>query len=420
MKVAISKSEVRGKVIVPSSKSYTIRGLVCAALSQGDSQIINPLSSDDTNAAMDALSKIGVGIQHEENLCRVNGGHFHEPDSDVFCKDSAATLRFMTALCSLVPGRVRLTAGVSLSKRPVKPLVQALSRLGVCCSSQGEVTPVIVIGGGLEGGFTELPGNVSSQFISSLLLISPLAENGVTFKLTTPLVSKPYVYMTLDCMEKFGVKVSWTDDRFEIARQTYQPTTYEVEGDWSSASYFLAMGAVSGGVEIENLNPDSLQGDKVMLDFLSEMGAPVAVNGNKVTVGKAKKLNAIRADLADCTDLLPTMAVLAAVADGVSEFSGINGARIKESNRVTAVREGLEAMGIKVVEERDKLWVTGSKLHGAVIDTQGDHRIAMAFSVLGVIAGKTVINEAECVTKTFPQFWDILKSMGGRLKINGQ
>ena len=180
------------------------------------------------------------------------------------------------------------------------------------------------------------------------------------------------------------------------------------------------MGAVSGGVEIENLNPNSLQGDKVMLDFLSEMGAPVAVNGNKVTVGEAKKLNAIRADLADCTDLLPTMAVLAAVADGVSEFSGINGARIKESNRVTAVREGLEAMGIKVVEERDKLWVTGSKMHGAVIDARGDHRIAMAFSVLGVVAGGTVINEAECITKTFPQFWDILKSMGGRLKINGQ
>jgi 3-phosphoshikimate 1-carboxyvinyltransferase len=162
-----------------------------------------------------------------------------------------------------------------------------------------------------------------------------------------------------------------------------------------------------------------LQGDKIILDFLRDMGAWVEVNKNSVTVRKSK-LNAIRADLSDCIDLLPTMAVLAAVADGESEFTGIDRARLKESNRVSALREGLERMGVKVGEERDKLTVTGSVPKGSVIDAKGDHRIAMAFSILGSVAGETIIDGAECVSKTFPEFWDILKSIGGKVRINGE
>ena len=419
MKVSVSKSDVKGKVRAPSSKSYTIRGLMCAALSRGESEIIHPLSSDDTEASINVLSKIGVGIRHEENLWRISGGNLAAPDTDLFCGDSAATLRFMTAICSLIPGKCRLVTGPSLSRRPVKPLVQALRQLGVNCSSQGEVAPVIVEGGGLKGGVTELPGNISSQFVSALLFISPFAEDGVSIRLTTPLESKPYVLMTLDCLEKFGVKVSQATDGFEIARQTYKPVKYEVEGDWSSASYFLALGALSDEVEVENLNPESLQGDKMMLNFLRDMGASVKIDKNSVTVRRAK-LNAIKADLSDCIDLLPTMAVLAALADGVSEFVGVERARIKESNRVAAVTEGLGRMGIKVTEERDRIAITGLRPQAAVIDSKGDHRIAMAFSILGTIAGGTTINGAECVAKTFPEFWDILKSIGGKLETDGK
>jgi len=421
MKVSLNKSEVKGKVIAPSSKSYTIRGLMCAALAKGESEIIQPLSSDDTDASLDVLSKVGVRIHQEEGLWRVNGGAFHKPDTDLFCGESAATLRFMTAICSLIPGKCRLTSAPSLSKRPIKPLLQALRQLGVDCSCQGELPPVIVGGGRLKGGVTELPGNISSQFVSALLFISPFAEEGMAIRLTTPLESKPYVLMTLECLRKFGIKVGPSKDlrEFEVLKQTYKPAKYEVEGDWSSASYFLASGAVSGEVEVENLNPESLQGDRLLIDFLREMGALVEVNKNSVTVRKAR-LNAIRADLSDCIDLLPTMAVLAAVADGVSELTGIGRARLKESNRAAAVKEGLERMGIKVTEERNRLIVTGSEPKGAFIDSKGDHRIAMAFSILGSVAGGTVIDDAECVAKTYPGFWDELKSIGGEVKIDGK
>jgi len=421
MKASIYKSQVKGRVRAPSSKSYTIRGLMCAALAKGKSEIIHPLGSDDTEACLNVLSQVGIRIQQEQDSWQVIGGDFHKPDADLFCGESAATLRFMTAICSLIPGKCRLVTGPSLSQRPVKPLVQALQQLGVNCSCQGEVAPVIVDGGGLTGGVTELPGNISSQFVSALLFISPLAEKGTKIRLTTPLESKPFVLMTLKCLEEFGIKVEFSPDlrEFEILKQTYKPAKYRVEGDWSSSSYLLALGAVCGEVTVENLNPESLQGDKIVLNLLRDMGASVIVNKNSVTVRKSR-LSAIRADLSDCIDLLPTMAVLAAVADGVSEFVGIERARLKESNRVSTLREGLERMGIKVGEEENRLTIAGAEPRGSVIDTRGDHRIAMAFGILGSVAGATIIDDAECVSKTYPEFWDILESIGGKVKIDGK
>ncbi|HUV46204.1 MAG TPA: 3-phosphoshikimate 1-carboxyvinyltransferase, partial [Dehalococcoidia bacterium] len=329
MRASIYKSELRGRVRVPSSKSYTIRGLMCAALAKGESEIIHPLTSDDTEAAINVLSKMGIGVRQEEDLWQVIGGDFCEPDTDLFCGESAATLRFMTAICSLIPGKCRLTSASSLSKRPIKPLLQALRQLGVDCAYRDEGSSVVVEGGRLKGGTVELPGDISSQFVSALLFISPFAKEGVIIKLTTPLESKPYVLMTLECLQRFGIEVEASEDfrNFEILKQAYKPAKYKIEGDWSSASYLLALGAVCGEVEVENLNPKSLQGDKAVLDFLRNMGVWVGVNKNSVVVRKSR-LNAIRADLSDCIDLLPTMAVLAAVADGESEFIGIDRARI--------------------------------------------------------------------------------------------
>jgi len=421
MRVSIDKSEIAGKVRAPSSKSYTIRGLMGAALARGESVIVRPLSSGDTEAAINVLRQVGVGVHQETDFWRVIGGDFHEPSADLFCGESAATLRFMTAICSIIPGKSRLVTGPSLAKRPVKPLVQALKQLGVDCSSQGEVASVVVNGGSLKGGVTELPGDISSQFVSALLFVAPFADEGVKIRLTTPLESKPYVLMTLECLKNFGIKVKCSKalDEFEVSKQIYKPAKYEVEGDWSSASYLLALGAVCGEVEIENLNPESLQGDKMMLNFLQDMDALVEINQNSVTV-KRSRLKAIHTDLSDCIDLLPTMAVLAATAEGVSKFIGIERARLKESNRIAAVKEGLEKMGVKVVEEKDRLTIFSSRLKGAVIDSKDDHRIAMAFSILGSLVGSTIINGAECVNKTFPQFWDILRSIGGKVERDGQ
>jgi 3-phosphoshikimate 1-carboxyvinyltransferase len=419
MRITVNRSELSGKVRIPGSKSQTIRGLMCAALAGGESVLENPLICDDTAAAVDVLGRVGIDVLRKEDLWRITGGKFWAPDADLYCGESAATLRFMTAICSVIPGKCRLTGGPSLSRRPMGALVEALKRLGVSCSTEnGDMPPVNVAGGTLRGGLTELPGHISSQFVSALLLAAPLAQEEVTIRLTSRLTSRPYLLMTLECLETFGIKVNASSDIYRIPRQNYRPARFAVEGDWSSASYFLALGALSGGIEVENVSPDSVQGDKVILDFLQEMGAKVEVSGNTVAVSQGK-LKAIKADLTDCIDLLPTMAVLAALAEGTSEFSGISMARIKESNRVAAVREGLERTGVAVTEAGNRLTITGMMTgRPATIDSRNDHRIAMAFGVLGSAWGGITVTGAECVAKTYPGFWDALKSIGGKVEKN--
>jgi 3-phosphoshikimate 1-carboxyvinyltransferase len=354
-------------------------------------------------------------------------------------------MRFMMAICSLIPGKHRITGGPSLSKRPMRSLIEALQKLGIKGATEGKTTPPVTIEGGtLKGGLTELPGNISSQFISSLLLIAPLAKNEVSIRMTTPLTSKPYVLMTLWCQKKFGINVRNEWDRFAIRRQAYRPTRIKIEGDWSSASYFMALGAITGEITVDNLSTSSLQGDRVIMDFLRSMGATVRAVGNTVTVSKGEgNLRATHAELSDCIDLLPTMAVLAALAEGTSVFIGIERARIKESNRIAAVKEGLEKLGVTVTEDTDSLTIVGlntakpktddedeeegkgeekveEERESVTIDSYGDHRIAMAFGVIGAALGGVIIEGAECVAKTYPGFWEAMKSVGGKLEIDAK
>jgi 3-phosphoshikimate 1-carboxyvinyltransferase len=421
MKAFISKSTVRGRAEAPSSKSYTLRGLVCAALADGQSEIDRPLYADDTAAGRDVLQKIGVGIIEKGRAWLVSGGHFRQPDSELYCRDSAGTLRFLTAVCALVPGTSRLTAGPTLSRRPILPLINALRSLGVNCYAKGDMAPVTVEGGRLKGGETNLPGDISSQMVSAMLFIAPLSEKGIALHLTPPVESKPYIGMTIDCMKQFGVEVEHSPDfiSYQVRPQAYRPTKFRAEGDWSSASYLLALGAVDGEVDVSNLSRSSRQADRQIWILLNMMGAAILAGHNSVKTSMSA-LKAVKADLSDCIDLLPTMAVLAASASGVTELTGISRARLKESDRVGAVKEGLERMGIAVREEKDTMFITGGAPQGAVINSRGDHRIAMAFSILGVLAGGTVIEDAGCVNKTYPEFWDVLKSLGGGVVLDGQ
>jgi 3-phosphoshikimate 1-carboxyvinyltransferase len=420
MRAIISKSSINGKAEAPSSKSFTLRALMCAALAKGQSEIVNPLEADDTIAASDVLRKIGVKIRRHDNVWTVTGDTFKQPETELYCGDSAGTLRFMMAICSLVPGTCHLTAGPSLSKRPVEPLDETLRQLGIQCSTTNGKAPVLIKGGKLLGGTVELPGDISSQYISALLFVSPCSENGMAISLTSRPESKPYILMTRDCMHVFGIEVSHNLDftRLSIQRQQYHPSRYMVEGDWSSASYLLALGAVAGETEVTNLNPNSRQADSEIWILLNRMGATMKAGHGTLTVRKSR-LNAFKADLTDCIDLLPTLAALAAVADGESELRGIIRARLKESDRIAAMKQGLVKMGIEVLEEPDRLLIRGSSPHGAIIDSRNDHRIAMAFSILGVLAGDTEIEGAECVTKTFPAYWDILEKLGGKVHLDG-
>ncbi len=421
MQVSIGRSSIHGQVVAPPSKSYTIRGLMCASLASGKSQLVNPLLADDTEAASGVLRGLGVAIDATEDSWLVSGGRFETTKADLDCRESAATLRFMTAIGAKVPGGCRLTAKPSLARRPIEPLIQALRQVGVDCDQNTETGTVTVNGSRFRGGIASIPGNISSQYVSALLLIGPLAASGMRVCLTSPLESKPYVEMTIECLGQFGISVEASPDyrEFKAEPQQYRPTKYVVEGDWSSVSFLLALGAVAGSVEILNVNPKSLQGDKVLLQFVERMGAMISVSENSARVEKSKGLRAINIDMTDCIDLLPTVAVLAAFATGTSELTGIARARVKESDRVLSVKNELERAGIEVREELNRLSIVGGKPVGGIFQSHGDHRIAMAMSILGAAAGNTTVDGAECVAKTYPEYWEILSSIGGKVDISG-
>ena len=422
MKAIISKSVIRGSVTAPPSKSLTIRALICAALSDGVSEIINPLICDDTNAAATVLEKVGAKIVKGDGIWKVTGGNLHAAQNDLYCGESAATLRFMTAICSAIPGRHRLVGGPSLNQRPVGTLVDALRQLGVKVSASPSGTPPVVVEGGtLRGGRTVIPGNESSQFISALLLASPLAQQQVDIANTTPFKSGGYILLTMHYLGNFGVITKKVKDGFIIQPQKYTPTSIKIEGDWSSASYFLALGALSeAGVTIHNLNPRSFQGDRAIVDLLHSFDVKAEYTGDGVSVSYGR-IGHLLADLSNCIDLLPTVAALAPLGYEPTILMGIGAARFKESNRVAALSDGLKKLGVTVFESEDGLDIVGNIIapqKPVTIDSFNDHRIAMAFSILGAALGNIVIDGAECVAKTFPTYWDEFRKIGGEVKFD--
>jgi len=417
MKVKIRPSTVEGKIVAPPSKSYTHRALICSALAKGESKIISPLNSDDTEATMDLLEKIGVKIRVKGNYWEVNGGCLNQPTEDLFCRESGTTMRFMTALCSVVKGTCKLTAGSSLSKRPMKPLIDGLNQLGMECISYRGFPPIIVKGE-LIGGQTRIPGDISSQFISALLLIAPLAKEKVNLNLTTSLESKPYVRMTMDTQKEFGVEINASEDfrEFYAEKQVYKPTEFEIEGDWSNAAFFLVAGALAGEVETQKMNIESLQADREILNVLKKMGVKPISQGQSIILKKTE-LEALEFDVSDCPDLFPILTVLCSVAKGESRLTGIKRLRIKESDRIAAMKEGLLRMNVDIVEDGNSVIIKNSKPVAATIDPKNDHRIAMAFAVLALVSeGETIIQDAECVSKSFPSFWGVMKQLGANLE----
>ncbi len=413
MRVFLDKSEVRGEVPAPPSKSYTIRALICASLAKGESRLDNPLEADDTRAAREVLGGIGASITENSGFWLVEGDNFHEPARELFCYDSAATLRFMLAVCCFVPGQCRLVPSPLLARRPIAPLIKALKDLGAGIREEGGA--LVTSGRGLDGGLVEMAGDMSSQFISAILLVAPLARSSIQISLNTPPQSKDYIRMTISTMASFGVSVEASADlrEFRVFPQEYHPAHFKIEGDWSSASFLLALGATSGRLKVTGLNLESLQADRLMLDLLRQMGARIDADGG-VRVAKSELL-AISADLKDAIDLLPPLGALAALAKGESVFNGIGRARLKESDRVKALKENLGAIGIQTHLDTDRLFIKGGKPHQGVVKSFDDHRIAMAFSIIGASKGGLFIEGAECVTKTYPDYWDIIKSLGVKL-----
>lgn len=405
-------------VRVPGSKSYTHRLLIAAALADGRSTVKNGLDSEDTRLTRNALSRMGVRIEEtqtgrELTISGVGGTPFKgvAPDQPIHLGNSGTSMRLLTAVAALMPGETVLTGTERMCRRPVGDLLDGLSQIGVSARSiNGDgCPPVAVTGGRPKGGRVALDCGVSSQFLSALLLIAPSTADGVEIEVTRGPVSRPYIDLTVEVMDRLGVSIlrdGYT--RFSVpGGRTYRPGDYTVEPDASNASYFWAAAAVTGGtVTVAGLGPDSRQGDLKLVDLLAEMGCRVERDQTGIRVTGPDQLTAIRADMGDIPDMVPTLAVTAAFAEGSTVISNVAHLRAKESDRLAAMADGLTRMGIEARAGADSLIITGGRPHGARIETYDDHRIAMSFAVAGLATPGVVILDETCVAKSFPTFWE--------------
>lgn len=405
-------------ITLPGSKSFSHRALIAAGLASGTSTLRNLLEADDTRYTAQALRDLGCSISWSQDLCQVSGtgGQLQIPAQPIYLGDSGTSMRFLTAVAALGHGRIVLTGSPRLCQRPIQDLLEALTGLGVEAVSENQngCPPVIVQARGLAGGPTKVAGGVSSQFLSALLLIAPFAARDVEVEVVGDLVSRPYVDITLSVMKDFGIAYYRRGYRYFAvpAGQRYQAQDYEIEGDASSASYFLGAAAITGGrVRLTNLNPESCQGDSGFLQVLAAMGCQVETAANGVAL-QGGPLQGIQINMANMPDLVPTLAVVAAYAQGETVITGVPHLRYKESNRLHAVATELAKMGIAVRESNDGLVITGGTPHGAVIATYNDHRMAMSFALAGLRTPGVRIAEPGCVAKSFPDFWEYFDTLG--------
>ncbi len=404
-----------GEVRLPGSKSISNRALLLAALAEGDTRIRNLLDSEDTQAMRRALATLGVSLVRRDDAWLVKGvGGPLVTDNrhaELSLGLAGTALRPLTAALALGNGEFVLDGNARMRERPIGPLVEALNRLGADIGYPGVAgyPPVRVRGRGLAGGGTDIDGSLSSQFLTALLLAAPLAQAPVQVEVVGELVSKPYIDITLDLMARFGAEVDhWGHRRFAVAKGGYRSCgDYLVEGDASSASYFLAAGAIAGrGVRVRGVGGDSVQGDLGFVDVLAAMGARVERRAASIAV-RPGRLVGIEADLNDIPDAAMTVAVLALFAKGRTRIRNIANWRIKETDRLAAMARELRKLGAAVEEGDDFLAIDpAARLKQATIDTYGDHRMAMCFSLAALGGVPVTIQEPSCVAKTFPDYFE--------------
>ena len=409
-------ASVAGTVRLPGSKSISNRALLLGALASGRTQVTNLLASDDTRVMIDALNLLGVPVEASGDTVTVTGrggplvtdpGFRTELDLEL----AGTAIRPLAAALTLGRGQFVLDGLPRMRERPIGHLVDALRPLGAQIRYLGGdgFPPLEVTGTGLRGGATRINGQISSQFLTSLLLAAPLADATVTVDIDGDLVSKPYLDITLDIMRRFGADVTHRDYRqFVVMPGPYRsPGRFLVEGDASSASYFLAAGAVRGdGVTVEGIGSDSVQGDVAFVEVLRAMGAQVVIAEDKVSVSPGATLRGVDLDLNHIPDAAMTVATLALFASGPTRIRNIYNWRVKETDRLAAMATELRKLGAGVIEGADFIEIEPPvRIADAAIDTYGDHRMAMAFSLV-CLGGRVTINDPDCVSKTFPHYFE--------------
>jgi len=411
---------IYGSIRPPGSKSITNRALVCAALADGASTLRGALVSEDTHVMVNSLRKLGMDIESDDGgaTLRISGGGGKIPVSsgDLFVANSGTTIRFLTALVTLGRGRYRLDGIERMRQRPIGDLLDALRQLGADVNSeQGDgCPPVVANAAGLRGGAARVRGDISSQFLSGLLMASPCAKTNVQIDVDGTLVSRPYVKMTLEVMRSFGVRVISDDlSRFEIrAPQSYAGCDYTIEPDASAASYFWAAAAITGGkVRVDGLSRNALQGDVAFCKCLARMGCEVDYTEEGISVS-AKRLRGIEVDMNAISDTVQTLAAVALFAEGSTTITGVAHNRHKETDRIADLARELRKFGADVTEFEDGMRIAPpAKLQGAVVDTYNDHRMAMSLALVGLRTRGVVIKDPQCTQKTYPRFFDDLSRL---------
>ena len=419
MTKSVSASEVNGTVIAPASKSVAQRAIVAALLATGTSTLHNLTLCNDTEAALEIVKTLGATIE-------VNGYDYHttsngittlsEKELTLLCGESGLLTRMITPVASLLASEVTITGHGSILKRPVDMIVKPLQDLGVnICTNNGFLPAVVK--GPLKGGVTHIDGSISSQMLTGLLLALPLAQSDSTLYVHN-LKSKPYIDITIDLLQSFGIAIE--KESYEVFRikgnQQYKPTTYNIEGDWSGASCLLVAGCTAGEVTVTNLDLDSPQADKAILDVLQLANANVSINEKKpfssITTAYSNSLHAFEFDANECPDLFPALVALAASCKGVSKIHGAKRLTHKESNRALTLQQEFDKLGIDIAIQDDAMIITGGTITGGEVSSHNDHRIAMALATAALKAtGTATISEAESVNKSYPQFWNDLQDL---------
>lgn len=401
-----------GTVSPPPSKSHTHRAFFMAALSKGTSEIINPLLSDDTNATLRAVSSIGASTSAVSGRVRVAGGDLKAPTETIDVGNSGTTMRIFSGIASIFDTPVTITGDESIKKRPMGPLLEALGSMGVSCTSNKGLPPATIKGPN-RGGNVKIEGNISSQFISSLMIASPMLEEDTEIEIRSGLVSAPYVMITESMMRHFGAEATVSERSIHIGAKRYKSKDYKVPADFSSAAFPLVAGALGGKVEASGLNMGDPQGDKRILDILKEAGADVSFGNGSVTVGK-NRLEATDIDMGQTPDLFPIVAVLLSTAKGKSHLYGAPQLRFKESDRIASTVKMLTALGADAEETEDGCLIKGREaLEGGTVDHLDDHRIMMSAAVASLVCkGPVRMADTGCEAVSYPDFIAQMKGLG--------
>ncbi len=407
------------EITVPGSKSFTHRILIAAALSSGRCSIENPLLSEDTLLTIKALRQMGTRIEqktHNQLMVYGGGGKLQPSTEPIYLENSGTSIRLLTAVAALGQDTYTLLGNDRMAERPIQPLIDALVQIGVQArSTRGNGCPPVEVNGkDLSGTAVAINCQTSSQYLSGLLLMAPCTREGLKIQVTDGPVSRPYINMTLDVLSRFGIAVDHQGyDEFNISgKQTYNSGAYTVEADSSQAGYFWAAAAICGKtVKVGGIRMNSCQGDVQFASVLESMGCTVDFGADGTTVSGGDGLLAVEIDMGDMPDMVPTLAVVAAFAQGTTVITNVAHLKAKESDRLTAVASELKKMGITASCSGDGLTITGGQPRGAKIETYGDHRIAMSFAVAGLAAPGTVIKGEKCVEKSFPNFWEVFEEL---------